>query len=121
MTLDEFFEGRGESRQFFEALASAVQAIGAAELCVTKSQIAFRRRKAFAWAWAPGKYLRGKPAPLVLTFSFPHRDASPRWKEIVEPSPGRFTHHLELYSVDDIDDQVRAWLQDAWMTSGGVP
>jgi hypothetical protein len=121
VTLDEFFEGQPESRQLFEAVRCAVSAIGPADLSVTKSQIAFRRRKAFAWVWMPGKYLRGQPAPLVLTFSFRGRDASPRWKEIVEPSPGRFTHHLELYSTDDIDDQVRAWLQDAWMTSGGVP
>ena len=39
---------------------------------------------------------------------------SPRWKEIVEPAPGRFTHHLELYFADDVDDQVRCWLHEAW-------
>lgn len=31
-----------------------------------------------------------------------------------KPTPGRFTHHLELYSTADIDDEVRGWLQDAW-------
>jgi len=61
-----------------------------------------------------GKYLRRNTAPLVLTLSLRRRDASPRWKEIVEPYPGRFTHHLELYSRDDIDDQVRLWLREAW-------
>jgi hypothetical protein len=115
MTPDEFFEGQDESRRLFEALCSVINGIGAAELHVTKSQIAFRRRKAFAWVWMPGKYLRGKSAPLVLTLSLCSRDASPRWKEIVEPSPGRFTHHLELYSIDDIDDQVRDWLRNAWL------
>jgi hypothetical protein len=62
----------------------------------------------------PGTYLRGRHAPLVLTLSFRHRDPSPRWKEIVEPKPGRFTHHLELYSATDIDDEVCSWLQAAW-------
>jgi hypothetical protein len=62
-------------------------------------------------------YLNGKVAPLVLTFVFHTKDASPRWKEIVEPSPGNYTHHLELFSVNDIDDQVRAWLRDAWTNS----
>ena len=114
MTLDEFFDGQEESKQLFETLLRAVVAIGPAELDVTKSQIAFRRRRAFAWAWMPGKYLRGKPAPLVLTLSLRGRSTSPRWKEIVEPRPGRFTHHLELYSVNDIDDQVRDWLRHAW-------
>jgi hypothetical protein len=114
MTLDEYFAGKDESRRLFEALRDIVHSIGMAEIRVTKSQIAFHRRKAFAWAWIPGKYLRGKSAPLVLTLSFRHRDNSPRWKEVVEPAPGRFTHHLELWSVSDIDDEARDWLWEAW-------
>ena len=117
--LDEFFAGRGESRGIFEALRAVVEAIGPAELRVGKSQVSFRRRKAFAWVWMPGQYLGGKTAPLVLTLSLSSRDPSPRWKEIVEPRPGRFTHHLELYSIDDLDDQVRNWLGDAWAAVDG--
>ena len=45
---------------------------------------------------------------------FRHRDPSPRWKEIVEPAPGRFTHHLELWTAGDMDNEVRDWLQEAW-------
>ena len=110
----EFFAEREESRQIFEAVSDAIEAIGPAELRISKSQISFRRRKAFASVWMPSQYVSGKVAPLVLTLSFRNRSASPRWKEIVEPAPGRFTHHLELYSTGDIDDEVRAWLQDAW-------
>ena len=43
-----------------------------------------------------------------------HRDPSTRWKEIVEPAPGRFTHPMELRSPEDIDAEVRARLQEAW-------
>jgi len=114
MTLDEFFEGQAGSRRLFDALWAMVSALGSAELRVTKSQIAFRRRTASAWAWMPGKYLRGKTSPLVLTLGFRHRDPSPRWKQIVEPSAGRFTHDLELWSLDDIDRQVDDWLRAAW-------
>ena len=117
MTVAEFFEGRDESRRLFDALQAAVGAIGPAEVRVTKSQIAFRRRKAFAWAWTPGRYLCRNVAPLVLTLSFPERQRSPRWKEIVEPAPGRFTHHLELHSVDDIDAEVAGWLRQAWQAA----
>ena len=118
VTLDEFFEGHAESRALFDTLRDAIDTLGPVELQVTKSQIAFHRRKAFAWAWIPGKYLRGKTAPLVLTLSFRSRDPSPRWKEIVEPSTGRFMHHLELYSSDDIDGEVHDWLRDAWAVAG---
>ena len=114
MTLDDFFAGQPDSRQIFEALRTAVDALGPVEVRVTKSQVAFRRRRPFAWAWMPGAYLHGKHAPLVLTLSLRRRDLSPRWKEVVEPYPGRFTHHLELRSAAEIDDEVRAWLQEAW-------
>ena len=114
MTLDEFFAGCEQSRRIFAALQEAVGTVGAAELSVTKSQVAFYRRRAFAWAWMPGAYLRGKQAPLVLTLSLRRRDPSPRWKAIVEPVPGRFTHHMELYSSAEIDDEMRARLQEAW-------
>lgn len=119
MTLDEFFAGYDESKPLFEALRRVIDDLGPVELRVTKSQIAFRRaparrRTAFAWVWLPARYLRGRSAPLVLTLGFRQRDASPRWKEIVEPYPGRFTHHLELWSLAEIDDEVRALLRVAW-------
>ena len=114
MTLDDFFAGQEEPRLIFETLRRALDTVGQAELRVTKSQVAFRRRRAFAWAWMPGTYLCGRHAPLVLTISLRRRHPSTRWKEIVEPRPGRFTHHLELHSTTDIDDEVRTWLQEAW-------
>lgn len=114
ITLDEYFAGRDDSRRIFDALRRAVEAPGSSQLRVTRSQIAFARRRAFAWAWIPGKPLRRPAAPLVLTLAFPCRDPSPRWKEIVEPSPDKFTHHLELAREADIDDEVRAWLRRAW-------
>jgi hypothetical protein len=114
VTLDEFFSGRDESRRIFGTLRAAIELLGPVEIRVTKSQVAFRRRKAFAWAWVPGRYLRGRHAPLVLSLSFAERDSSRRWKEVVEPVPGRFTHHLELHTASEIDDEVRCWLQQAW-------
>jgi hypothetical protein len=113
-----FFGEQGFSLQIFQAVQRAVENIGPAEIVVSKSQIAFRRRKSFAWVWRPGQYLKGKTAPLVITFSFPYRHNSPRWKEIVEPKPSRFTHHLELYSTDDVDDEVCGWIQAAWEAAG---
>ncbi len=118
MTLDEFFSGREKSRCIFDVLRAAIDALGPAEVRVTKSQVAFRRSKAFAWAWVPDMYLRGRHAPLVLMLSFAQRSGAPRWKEIVEPAPGRFTHHLELHSESEVDAEVRRWLQEAWEAAG---
>mgnify|MGYP001765576653 CR=1 FL=1 len=85
---------------------------------MTKSQVAFRRRRAFAWVWMPGIYLRRPAAPLVLTVALSRRDDSARWKQVVEPAPGRFVHHLELYAPKDLDDEVAAWLGEAWKGAG---
>jgi len=114
MTLEEFFKGQADSRRLFDALYAAVSAIGLAEVRVTKSQVAFRRRIAFAWAWMPRTVLRGRGAPLVLTLALRRQDASPRWKQVVEPYPGRYTHHLELYAEEEIDDEVLRWIKEAW-------
>ena len=112
--LEAFFAGYEASRPLFDALRAAVAALGPVEMRAGKSQIAFRRRVAFAWAWVPDRYLDGGHAPLVLSVALRRRDDSPRWKQIVEPAPGRFMHHLELWTATDIDDAVRAWLEEAW-------
>lgn len=117
-TLDEFFAGHERSREIFDAVSRAVEMVGLAGLQISKSLAAFKRHVIFLRAWIPGQYLHGKTAPLVLTFSFPSRDSSPRRKEIVEPAPGRFIHHLEMYSTGDVDNQVRAWIQAAWDAAG---
>lgn len=117
--LDDFFRGQPLSREIFDVLRGLIDEPGPCELAVTKSQVAFRRGRAFAWAWLPGQYLRGRRlAPLVLSVALARRDPSPRWKQVVEPHPGRWMHHLELYSVTDLDDEVRAWLREARELAG---
>ena len=111
---DQFFEGHPESRSIFRAIGSAVQEIGPAETRVSRSQISFHRRHAFAAAWRPGQHLRGERPPLVLSVYLRRRAPSPRWKQVVGPRPGRFTHHLELRSPAEVDDEVRQWLAEAW-------
>src|SRR5512135_3362740 len=98
MTLDEFLDGREQSRSIFDVLHKSLATVGVEKIQVTKSQVAFCRKKPFGWAWIPDMYLRGRHAPLVLTLSFAERDSSPRWKSIVQPAKRRFTHHLELFS-----------------------
>lgn len=113
-----FFRGRPEAAKLYAHVERLVRGVGDCEPRVTKSQIAFSRRRAFAWVWTPDRWLRGKTAPLVLSIALGRRDASPRWKEVVEPRPGRWMHHLELRSRAELDDQVLAWLQEAWGDAG---
>lgn len=114
MSLEEFFAGFELSRPLFDVIDAAVVEPGGVERRVTRNQVAYRRRTGFAWVWVPGRYLVGRSAPLVLSLALGRRDPSPRCKESVEPTPGRFMHHLELHSLDNIDEAVRGWLQEAW-------
>lgn len=114
MTLDEFFLGFEDSRALYEALAAKLDQLELVKVLVTKSQIAWVRRRAFAWAWLPDRYLGSGHAPLVLSVALDRRDDSRRWKQVVEPSPGHFMHHMELRSTSEIDDDVSRWLREAW-------
>ena len=118
MTPTEFFNGDEVARRLYEAVAASMARVGPAKPRVTKSQIAFRRRRGFAWVWRPRQYLRGSVAPLVLSVSLHRHDKSNRWKEIVEPAPGRFMHHFELRTIKEIDHEVDCWLNEAWDQAG---
>jgi hypothetical protein len=63
-------------------------------------------------------YRRKGGLPLTLTIGLRRRDESPRWSEVVESSPQHFDHDLDLYAEADIDDEVRAWLREAWEQAG---
>jgi len=114
-SINDFFQGRSVSKRLFNAISREVDQLGDATVRVSKSQIAFRRKRNFALVWIPGQYLKSPfTAPLVLTLSFSHPDSSSRWKEVTAVGPKRFTHHLELYRENEIDEQVRRWLRNAW-------
>jgi hypothetical protein len=86
---------------------------GPVEVRATKSQVAFRRTRSFAWLWRPGQYLGGAVAPAVLSIALGRRDGSSRWKEVVQPSSGHWMHHLEVRDPSEIDHEVEAWLREA--------
>ena len=92
--------------------------IAPVEIRTTRSQVAFRHRRGFAWLWLPGRWLRHPGAEVVLSIGLPRHDASARWKQVVEPRPGRWMHHLELRDVEDLDAEVAGWLAEAWAAAG---
>lgn len=118
MDEDEFFGDDAQARVLYRRVKAAVEAIGPADIRISESQIAFRRAHPFAAVWPPRRYLKGPTAPLVLSVYLRRRDASETWKEVVEPRPGRFTHHRELWSEDDIGVELSAVLAEAWRGAG---
>ena len=114
---EDHFAGFPDGLTVYRAVAAAVAAIGDAETRVTKSQIAFRRRRGFAYVWRPGQYVTSE-VPAVLSIALPRQVASSRFKEIVHPAAKVWMHHLELNSPSEIDDEVRDWLTAAYDNAG---
>lgn len=112
--LDDYFFGYPLSRTVFDMLRSYCVSPGTFELRVAKSQVTFRHQKNFLLGWIPAIYLMRKTAPLVMTVSYNSPDPSLRWKEIINVSLGRYTHHLELFTVDEVDAEVKNWIKKAW-------
>ena len=79
----------------------------------TISQVAFRRRRAFAWVWNPRQHLK-TAVPLVLSIALPRHLRSARVKEVVHTAPGAWLHHLELHGVSELDDEIAGWIAEAF-------
>lgn len=117
-TPDDFFAGEPVATATWRAVHAIVASRGPVEVRVSRSQIALRRRRGLAYLWVPGRYLRGRGAPVVVSIVLGRRDASPRWKEVVQPSPRQWMHHLEVTDPAQVDDEVAAWLREAWERAG---
>jgi len=54
---------------------------------------------------------------IVLTFGLGRRIEHERITQVVEPYPGRWTHHVIIENEADLDQDVRGWLRDAYYYS----
>ena len=79
---EEFFAGHPDGLAVYRAVAEAVSGLGECEERVSKSQVAFRRVRGFAYVWRPGQYLRST-VPAVLSIALPAQLESARIKQVV--------------------------------------
>ena len=113
-----FFAGNPTALSIYEAVAAAVSRLGPHEVRVTKSQVAFRRGRSFAFVWRPEQYLRRAEVPAVLSIATERRLESDRFKSVVHPAPRVWMHHLELHSAAEVDEEVAGWLGTAYAEAG---
>ncbi len=109
----EFFEGHELGQAAFEKVCDLLRDTGPFEVRVSKSQVALRCRRGFAFLWLPGQYLEKPTAPVVLTIALGRLVESARFKEVAHPSSAHWMHHLEIQTLSDLDDEVRTWLREA--------
>jgi hypothetical protein len=109
-----FFAGRDAAFAVYRAARAEVEQYGPVDVRVSKSQVAFRRRRGFAYLWLPGMYLAKPGAEVVLSIALDRKLASPWFKEVVRPAARTLMHHLEVRSLDEVDHEVRDWLRLAF-------
>ena len=119
---EDFFDGEPVAVATWRAVHGQLEAFGPVEVRVSRSQVALRRVRprgaGVAYLWVPGRYLAGRGAPVVLSVVLGRHDGSPRWKEVVHPSPRHWLHHLEVSNPAQVDGEVVAWLREAWDHAG---
>ncbi len=112
--IGEFFAGSPVGAAVFGWTSGVVAGLGPAVVRLTRTQVAFRHRIGFAWLWLPGTWLTHPDAQVVLSLGLRQHLSSPRWKQVVEPHPGRWMHHLEVRDPRELDDEVAGWVAAAY-------
>ena len=85
---------------------------------VGKTQISLRNRYVFATVSLPWRKVKGWPEEyLLLSFGLSYRKEHPRIALAVEPYPNRWTHHVLLTCLDDLDETVMGWVEEAYQFS----
>lgn len=110
-----FFDGHPEERVLYEALFDRMeQLFPDARVKVQKSQISFYNRHLFAAVSLPVRRKKDWPERCILvTFGLERRLESHRIAVAVEPYPNRWTHHVVVARMEDLDRELMGWLNEA--------
>lgn len=101
------YEGKESLRPIYDALEAFAKSLGGdVEISPKKTSVAFRRSKNFAVVTPAtktridlGLNLKGEAGTLRL----------------IEEKPGSMcTHKMKLQAVEEVDDEVKAWLKEAY-------
>ena len=117
MTADEllFFDPRPNLVPIYDTLREALTGqYPDVTVKVSKSQISFYNRHLFAMASLPR---RKGDDHLLVSFGLNRREGSDRILQVVEPYPGRWTHHVPVHSPAEVDQELLVWLEEAYRFS----
>ena len=111
LTLDEYFAvGPAFERPIFEAVAEHLEAVGTVQVEPVSVGIFFKRPRTFA-------ELRPKRDRVVLSILLSRRLQHPKIARSLRASGARHASFINLYSPSDVDEDVRGWLTEAYLTS----
>ena len=111
-----FFDTHMDALSLYEALESRIlQEIENVSIKVQKTQISFYNKHMFACV-SFARVRKKKDCPenfIVVTISLSHKLESPRVDIATEPYPNRWTHHLLISDVAEINEELMDWVEEA--------
>lgn len=111
-----FFADHMEAIPLYEALeARILDRIADVTVKGSKTQLSFYNRHLFACV--SFAHVRKKkdcpPVYIVVTIGLNRRLDSPRIDVATEPCKGRWTHHLLISHMSELDEELMGWIQEA--------
>ena len=117
-----FFDKNPEALPLYEALEERILSeIPDVKIKVQKTQISFAIKHNFAFvSFLPARKAKERPdIYITVTFGLGYRKESPRIDAATEPYPNRWTHHMLISQVDEVDDELLGWIKEAGAFSAG--
>ena len=112
MTLDEYFStGPERERPIFEAVVAHLRSLGEVHVEPVSVGIFIKRERGFV-------ELRPKVRWVAMSFPLSRRLDHPRIARRIPGSGARTYHVVNLRAADDVDDEVRELLTQAWFDLG---
>ena len=111
-----YFGDHTKELELYQAMFDRMSAVVPdASVKVQKSQISFYGRHLFAALSLPVRRKKDWPQHcLLVTFGLAHRVDHPRIAMAVEPYPNRWTHHVVLASMEEMDLQLLTRIKEAY-------
>ncbi|HJC32787.1 MAG TPA: hypothetical protein H9934_11740 [Candidatus Anaerobutyricum faecale] len=111
-----FFDKHPDALPLYETFEDKVRTIVSdVRIKVQKTQISFYNKHMFACV-SFARVRKKKDCPenfIVVTLSLNHKLESPRVDIATEPYPNRWTHHLLISDMSEIDEELMEWVEEA--------
>lgn len=110
-----FFIQHEDAKPLFDGIAvRLLERFPETAFKIQKSQIACVSVKTYAALWFPIHPIKDHPdTKLILSFGLDEKIEDPRIREVNEPYPHRYMHHILLSSADELDATILDWLEKA--------
>lgn len=111
-----FFDGKPDELALYEAFWDKLAALGEFTTVAHKTQISLKNRRVFGCI-SMMRVLRKALLPehyIVVTLGLLRPLESPRIAAVTEARPNRWTHHIVVGSENELDEELLAWVREAY-------